>query len=81
MDNKKNNNDDNGLNLFPLIVRCVVEEERVSFSEVAKFVVKTVGREVDPNEVFIAISKLIELGIVKLNSDTTGTFSLQDWND
>jgi hypothetical protein len=79
--NNNNNDDDDDLNLYPLIVRCVVEEDRVSFSEIAKFVVKTVGKEVDPNEVFVAISKLIELGIIKLNSDTTGTFSLQDWSD
>jgi hypothetical protein len=67
------------LNFYPLIVHCIITEERPSFSDILKYVTKTVGTKVDPNEVFSALSKLVEYNILKLNEDTTGTFSLQDW--
>jgi hypothetical protein len=71
---------DEKLNLYPLIVHCVISEERASFSDILKYVEKTVGNKVNPNAVFSALSKLVEYKILKLNEDTTGTFSLQDWN-
>jgi hypothetical protein len=67
------------LNLYPLIVHCIVEEERSSFADVLKYVEKNVGKKVDPSAVFSTLSKLVEYNILKLNEDTTGTFSLQDW--
>jgi hypothetical protein len=66
-------------NLFPLIVRFIVTEERASFPEITRYVEKELGTKVDQNALFLAISKLVELKILKLNEDTMGTFSLQDW--
>ncbi|HYB04753.1 MAG TPA: hypothetical protein VED17_09840 [Nitrososphaerales archaeon] len=66
-------------NFFPLIVRFVVTEEKAALPEITKCVEKAVGTKVDQNALFLAISKLVELKILKLNEDTTGTFSLQDW--
>jgi len=66
-------------NLYPLIVHYVVTEERPSLPDILKYVEKTVGKKVDPNELFSSLSKLVEYKILKLNQDTTGTFSLQDW--
>lgn len=67
------------LNFYPVIVHCVISEERASFADILKYVEKTVGSKVDPTEVFSSLSKLVEYKILKLNEDTTGTFSLQDW--
>jgi len=66
-------------NFYPLILRFVVTEERVSFPEILSFVEKEVGTKIDPNVLFLATSKLVEYNILKLNEDTTGTFSLQNW--
>jgi DNA-binding PadR family transcriptional regulator len=66
-------------NFYPLVVHCVVTEEKVSFADIQKFVENTIGKKVDPNSVFIALSKLVEYRILKMNLDTTGTFSLGDW--
>jgi len=66
-------------NFYPLILRFVVTEERVSFPEILSFVEKEVGTKIDPNVLFLATSKLVEYNILKLNEDTTGTFSLQKW--
>jgi len=66
-------------NSFPLIIRFVVAEERASFPEITKYVEKELGTKVDQKALFLSISKLVELKILKLNEDTTGTFSLQDW--
>ena len=66
-------------NFYPLIVRFVVTEERGSFPDIIKYVEKAVGEKVDPNVVFLATSKLVEFNILKINEDTTGTFSLRDW--
>ena len=66
-------------NFSPLIIRFIVTEERASFPEIAKCVEKEVGSRIDQSSLFLAISKLIELKILKLNEDTMGTFSLEDW--
>ena len=66
-------------NFNPLIVHYVVTEERASFVDIMRYAEKTVGEKVDPNAVFSAVSKLVEYNILKLNEDTTGTFSLRDW--
>lgn len=66
-------------NLFPLIIRFIVSEDRASFQEITKYVETQLGGKIDQNELFVALSKLIELRIVRLNEDTTGTFSLDDW--
>jgi hypothetical protein len=66
-------------NFYPLVVNCVVKEERVSFADIMKYVQKAVGEKVDPNAVFSVVSKLVENNILKINEDTTGTFSLRDW--
>ena len=66
-------------NFYPLIVYYIVTEERASFADIMSHVEKTVGEKVDPNAVFSAVSKLVEYNILKLNEDTTGTFSLRDW--
>ena len=66
-------------NFYPLVVHCIVTEERASFGEIVKYVENTIGEKVDPNAVFPIVSKLVEYNILKLNEDTTGTFSLRDW--
>jgi hypothetical protein len=66
-------------NFYPLIVRFIVTEERASFPEITMFVEKEVGTKVDQNALFLAVSKLIEFKVLKINEDTTGTFSLQGW--
>ena len=73
------NSDDSKFNLFPLIVHFIVTEERASFHDILMQVEKTTGRKFDPTTVFSVVSKLVEYKILKLNEDTTGTFSLQDW--
>lgn len=72
-------NESQGYNFFPLIVHFVVTEDKATFPEIAKYVEDKVGGKIDQNELFLATSKLIELKILKLNEDTTGSFSLQDW--
>lgn len=67
------------LNFYPLIVHCIITEERASYADILKYVTKTIGTKPDPNEVFSVLSKLVEHNILKLNEDTTGTFSLQNW--
>jgi hypothetical protein len=67
------------LNYLPLIVHFVVMEESASFEDILKFVKSKVGNRVSADAVFAAVSKLQEYNILKLNKDTTGTFSLQDW--
>jgi DNA-binding PadR family transcriptional regulator len=66
-------------NFYPLLVHCVVEEEKASFADIMKYVQKAVGGRIDPNAVFSALSKLVEDNVLKINEDTTGTFSLGDW--
>jgi DNA-binding PadR family transcriptional regulator len=70
---------ENEFNFYPLMVECIVEEETVSFADIRKYVEKKIGEKVNPDELYAALSKLQEYGIVKLNEDTTGTFSLQNW--
>ncbi|MDG6995625.1 MAG: hypothetical protein JRN52_06865 [Nitrososphaerota archaeon] len=70
---------DKKYNLYPLVVNCVVSEEKASIGDIIKYVEKTVGERVDPNSVFSVISKLVESRVLKLNWDTTGTFSLDEW--
>ena len=67
------------LNYYPLIVACVVNEERASFDDIRKYIEIKVGRKITPEALFEAISKLQEFKVLKLNGDTTGTFSLEDW--
>jgi hypothetical protein len=67
------------LNFYPLIVSCIVSKERASFDDIRKYVETRVGRKVGPEELFEAVSKLQDYRVLKLNEDTTGTFSLQDW--
>lgn len=66
-------------NFFPLIIRFIVTEDRGSFPEILRFAEETVGEKVDSNALFLAVSKLVEYNILKINNDTTGTFSLRDW--
>jgi len=66
-------------NFYPLIIHCIVTEQQASLADIMRYVEKTVGEKVDPNAVFSAVSKLVEYNILKLNEDTTGTFSLRDW--
>jgi hypothetical protein len=66
-------------NLNPLVILCVVKEERVSFADIMRYVQKTVDDRVDPQAVFSVVSKLVDCNILKINEDTTGTFSLRDW--
>lgn len=73
------NGNNEKLNFYPVIVHFIVEEEKASFSDILKHVEKTVGKKIDPNIIFSTLSKLVEYKILKLNEDTSGTFSLQDW--
>jgi hypothetical protein len=66
-------------NFYPLVIRCIVDEGRASFADVMKYVEKATGEKIDPNVVFSVISKLVEYNILKLNEDTTGTFSFKEW--
>ncbi len=66
-------------NFYPLIVEYIVGEGRASFSDVLKHIEGKVGKEVSGDQVFASLGKLQEYKILKLNEDTTGTFSLQDW--
>lgn len=66
-------------NFYPLVVHFIVEEERASLADIMGYVEKTIGEKIDPNTVFAVVSKLVEYNILKLNEDTSGTFSLREW--
>ena len=73
------NNLEKKYNFYPLVIRCIVDEERASLADIMKYVEKAAGEKIDPNIIFSVVSKLAEYNILKLNEDTTGTFSFKEW--
>jgi hypothetical protein len=54
---------------------------RFQFPEIVSYIEREIGAKVDQNALFMATSKLVQMKVLKLNEDITGTFSLQNWKE